>query len=75
MYGLGASGGADVACEQTVRSEIVRSWATHVTNPPIDGAVSDLFVTRLIDQKVMRQRMEEAMAIDREKTPKVEIKL
>lgn len=75
MYGLGASPGADSACEQTVRSEIVRSWATHVTNPPIDGAVSDLFVTRLMDQKVMRQKMEEAMAVEKSKAPKVEIKL
>lgn len=75
MYGLGASTGADSACEETVRAEIMRSWATHVTNPPLEGAVSDLFVTRMMDQKVMRQEMQKAMEAERAKAPKVEIKL
>lgn len=75
IYSLGASTGAEAGCKETVRAEIMRNWATHVTNPPLDGAVSDLLVTRLMDQNAMRRKMEEAMKAEQAKAPKVEIKL
>lgn len=75
MYGLGPNNGAPVECGETVRSEILRNWSNQVTTPPIAGDVSDLFVTRLIDQATLRRQMEDALKAEKDKLPEVEIKL